>query len=88
MIALDRASRAAVDGTAEAALAKGGSEPRPARDLGFMYNRTIADPDGHRWEPFVMDMAVVPQQQQYNHQPTEDSIGGYFIWYDLRQRPT
>ena len=64
MIALDRASRAAVDVTANAALAKGGTEPRPARDLGFMYNRTIADPDGHRWEPFFMDMAAVPQQQQ------------------------
>ncbi len=63
MIALDRASRAAVDGTAKAALAKGGSEPCPARDLGFMYNRTIADPDGHRWEPFFMDMAAIPQKQ-------------------------
>ena len=32
--------------------------------MGFMYSRTIADPDGHRWEPFFMDMAAVPQQQQ------------------------
>jgi uncharacterized protein len=64
IIALELASHAAVDATAKAALAKGGSEPRPARDLGFMYNRTIADPDGHRWEPFFMDMAAVPQQQK------------------------
>ena len=63
IIALELASRAAVDDTARAALASGGSEPRPATDLGFMYNRTIADPDGHRWEPFFMDMAAVPQQQ-------------------------
>ncbi len=51
------------DDTARAALASGGSEPRPATDLGFMYNRTIADPDGHRWEPFFMNMAAMPQQQ-------------------------
>ncbi len=63
MIALEVASRAAVDDTAKAALASGGSEPRPATDLGFMYNRTIADPDGHRWEPFFMNMAAMPQQQ-------------------------
>ena len=63
IIALELASRAAVDDTARAALASGGSEPRPATDLGFMYNRTIADPDGHRWEPFFMNMAAMPQQQ-------------------------
>jgi uncharacterized protein len=61
MIALSFEDRDAVDGFAKTALAHGGSEPRPATDLGFMYNRTVADPDGHRWEPFVMDMAAMPQ---------------------------
>jgi predicted lactoylglutathione lyase len=56
MIAMECASRSAVDSSMSAALAAGGSEPRPPVDLGFMYNRTIADPDGHRWEPFHMDM--------------------------------
>ncbi|MFT3673026.1 VOC family protein [Aestuariivirga sp.] len=61
MIALERDSREAVDAAATAALAAGGAEPRPAMDLGFMYNRTISDPDGHRWEPFFMDMSQAPQ---------------------------
>jgi uncharacterized protein len=25
-----------------------------------MYQRTLADPDGHIWEPFWMDPAAVP----------------------------
>ncbi|MBL8789888.1 MAG: lactoylglutathione lyase [Rhizobiales bacterium] len=62
MIALERGSRDAVDATANAGLLAGGGEPRPAMDLGFMYNRTISDPDGHRWEPFFMDMSQVPRQ--------------------------
>ena len=60
MVAIDRTSRQHVDETMKAALAAGGSEPRPAVDLGFMYNRTVSDPDGHRWEPFFMDMAQAP----------------------------
>ncbi len=40
----------------------GGSEPRSANDYGFMYQRTLADPDGHRWEPFYMDMTKMPKQ--------------------------
>lgn len=62
MVALQCTDRADVDAKSQSALAAGGSEPRPATDLGFMYNRTIADPDGHRWEPFHMDMTAVPQQ--------------------------
>ncbi len=61
MIALERESRDAVDATANAGLLAGGAEPRPAMDMGFMYNRTISDPDGHRWEPFFMDMSQVPK---------------------------
>ena len=30
----------------------------PPEDQGFMYQRTIADPDGHIWEPFWMDPAM------------------------------
>lgn len=60
MVAFDCVDRAAVDTTVEAGLAAGGSEPTPAQDLGFMYQRTIADPDGHRWEPFWMDPAAIP----------------------------
>lgn len=61
MIALAFDSRAAVDRFAAAALAHGGREPRPVADLGFMYQRTVSDLDGHRWEPFFMDTAQAPQ---------------------------
>jgi uncharacterized protein len=62
MVALECASREEVDAQVLAGLAAGGSEPTPPNDLGFMYQRTIADPDGHRWEPFWMDPAALPPQ--------------------------
>lgn len=62
MVAIDCADRAGVDAIVEAGIKAGGSEPTPANDYGFMYQRTIADPDGHRWEPFWMDMSAMPPQ--------------------------
>lgn len=59
LIALSQDDRANVDRIADAALAHGGSEPLPARDMGFMYNRTIMDPDGNVFEPMWMDPAAV-----------------------------
>ena len=56
---ISRDSRAAVDQVAEAALAAGGTEPRPAQDHGFMYSRAIADLDGHIWEFIWMDAGFV-----------------------------
>jgi len=61
MVAVECKNREEVDSKAGAALAQGGSEPRPPVDMGLMYNRTISDPDGHRLEPFFMDMAAMPQ---------------------------
>jgi predicted lactoylglutathione lyase len=52
-------SREAVDSLAEAALANGGAEPRGPQDHGFMYGRSIEDPDGHIWEPMWMDVAAL-----------------------------
>ncbi len=46
-IAFTRDSREDVDAVAAAGLAAGGSEPRPAQDLGFMYTRDLEDPDGN-----------------------------------------
>jgi predicted lactoylglutathione lyase len=46
-VAFTRDSREEVDAAAEAGLAAGGSEPRPAQDLGFMYSRDLEDPDGN-----------------------------------------
>jgi uncharacterized protein len=62
MLALSFESRAAVDAINEAATAQGGiADINPAQDLGFMYNRNIADPDGHVWEAFWMDAAAMPK---------------------------
>jgi len=61
-VAIEYADRAEVDAKVKSGLAAGGSEPTPAVDHGFMYQRTIADPDGHRWEPFYMDMSAMPKQ--------------------------
>ena len=59
MIALNQDSREAVDAFVAAALGAGGSEPKPAQDLGFMYNRTFNDPDGNVLEAFWMDPGTV-----------------------------
>ncbi|MDH1195283.1 VOC family protein [Stenotrophomonas sp. GD03958] len=48
-------SRKAVDLLVDKALAAGASEPQPARDLGFMYQRGFQDLDGHLWEIAHMD---------------------------------
>ncbi|SMY08443.1 VOC family protein [Flavimaricola marinus] len=61
MLALSCDSKGDVDAMMEAGLANGGSEPTPARDLGFMYSRALADPDGHIWEPFWMDPAAAAE---------------------------
>lgn len=53
--ALSAPSRKAVDELVDKALAAGASEPQPARDLGFMYQRGFQDLDGHLWEIAHMD---------------------------------
>ena len=61
LLALSLASREAVDAMNETAAAHGGTaDINPTQDLGFMYNRNLADPDGHVWEAFWMDMSAVP----------------------------
>lgn len=61
MLALTFDSREAVDAITKTAAANGGTaDINPAQDHGFMYSRTLADPDGHLWEPFWMDPAAIP----------------------------
>lgn len=48
-------SREEVDSVVAAGLSGGGSEPRPASDFGFMYQRQLADPDGNIVEFGWMD---------------------------------
>ena len=59
LLAVPVGSREAVDALVGKALAAGAKEPRPARDLGFMYQRSYDDLDGHTWEVVWMDPAAV-----------------------------
>jgi predicted lactoylglutathione lyase len=61
LIAISRDSREHVDQTVEAGLAHGGTEPKPAEDLGFMYNRDLEDPDGNGIEFVYMVPAAAEQ---------------------------
>ena len=54
ILALSAENREAVDALVGKALAAGATEPRPAKDLGFMYLRSYQDLDGHLWEVFHM----------------------------------
>ena len=59
LIALSFDSREQVDATIVCAVAAGGlADPNPKQDLGFMYGRSVQDPDGHVWEIFWMDPAA------------------------------
>jgi uncharacterized protein len=59
--ALSAASREDVDRLADTALGNGGSSAGDPQDQGFMYSRSFNDPDGHHFEVFWMDPAVVEQ---------------------------
>ena len=59
-LALAVENRTAVDRLVEAGAAHGGTaDINPPEDHGFMFQRTLLDPDGHVWEPFWMDPAAV-----------------------------
>lgn len=65
MLAISLVDRAAVDAMNDAAAANGGTaDINPVQDLGFMYNRGLADPDGHVWEAMWMDPAALPSGDQ------------------------
>ncbi|MFM5906924.1 MAG: VOC family protein [Novosphingobium sp.] len=64
-LALILDSREAVDAMVDAAGAAGGTaDVNPPEDHGFMYQRSITDPDDHVWEPFWMDPAAMPAEAQ------------------------
>lgn len=57
LLAISCNSRDEVDAMNKAASENGGTaDINPMQDLGFMYNRNLADPDGHVWETMWMDM--------------------------------
>ena len=59
LIALSFDSREEVNATIARAVAAGGqADPNPKQDHGFMFGRSMQDPDGHVWEFFWMDTAA------------------------------
>ena len=65
MLNLSVESRDTVDAMNQAAAAHGGrADVNPVQDLGFMYSRDLADPDGHLWGAFWMDPAALPSGSQ------------------------
>ena len=59
LLALSVDSRDAVDATLTRAIAAGGrADPNPVQDHGFMFGRSVEDPDGNVWEIMWMDAAA------------------------------
>lgn len=59
LLALSVEARDGVDAVLGAAVAAGGrADPSPAQDLGFMYGRSVENPDGNVWEILWMDPAA------------------------------
>jgi hypothetical protein len=65
MLNLSLDDRDGVDAMNHTAAALGGqADVNPVQDLGFMYARDLADPDGHLWGAFWMDPAALPHAEQ------------------------
>ncbi len=61
MLALSCDSRDAVNTMADAAGEAGGvADGNPPQDHGFMFSRSLEDPDGHVWEAMWMDPEGMP----------------------------
>lgn len=61
LLCISRDSKKAVDEMVEAGKNSGGkADPNNVQDHGFMYGRSIEDPDGHIWETMWMDMSGMP----------------------------
>lgn len=61
LFALSRDTRKEVDDITKIATAMGGkADVREVMDLGWLYNRAFADPDGHLFEAVWMDPSAVP----------------------------
>lgn len=65
LLALSCDSREVVDTLNIAAAENGGTaDINPIQQLDFMYNRSLADPDGHVWEMMWMDLSAFPVDSQ------------------------
>lgn len=61
LLSFSRDSRDHVDRTVDAGVAAGGREPRTAQDHGFMYGRSLEDPDGNVIEFLYMEPQATEQ---------------------------
>lgn len=60
LLALSAGSRDAVNDTLASATAAGGkADPNPTQDHGFMFSRSVEDPDGYVWEIMWMDPSAI-----------------------------
>nr|WP_294780046.1 VOC family protein [uncultured Flavobacterium sp.] len=62
IISISLDSREQVDEMIEKAVKAGGTDYIPAKDYGWMFQRTFLDPDGHHWEVFYMDESQIPSE--------------------------
>lgn len=75
LLCLSEDSRVAVDAAVERGASAGGAaDPAPRQDHGFMYGRSVADPDGHIWEVMWMDPSKLPAEGQSWSDITEKEI--------------
>jgi predicted lactoylglutathione lyase len=64
LLALSAESRDAVNATLALATAAGGrADPNPPQNHGFMFGRSVEDPDGNVWEIFWMDPAAIQKPE-------------------------
>ena len=69
LLCLSAETRAVVANFAVTAAALGGrADVRAPQDHGFMYGRSVEDPDGHIWEIMWMDMVKAPAEIEKMHQ--------------------
>jgi len=63
LICLSADSRKDIDEMVSKAVAAGATTPRPAQDLGFMYQHGFEDLDGHLWELAFMNLEAHAAQK-------------------------
>jgi hypothetical protein len=72
-------NREAVDAMNRAAAANGGrGDINPVQDLGFLYNRSLSDPDGHIWEAVWMNPAEVQSEERASPEEAEGEGEAHF----------
>lgn len=64
MLCISQDNKKDVDSMVEAGSKAGGkADPNKIQDHGFMYGRSVEDPDGHIWETVWMDMNTFNKEE-------------------------